>query len=90
MTLSLGPFDFDRVDFDVKGDVLYASVKGARPAAYVTETREGHTISFDPAGRVVGLTILNAKWLLDREGEITLTQVFKAEQIAPALAAEAR
>jgi hypothetical protein len=41
--------------------------------------------------RIVGLTVLNAKWLLDRDGHLTLTipeQVqTSADSLAPALLA---
>jgi hypothetical protein len=34
---------------------------------------EGHGIEYDEAGRVVALTLVNVRSLLDRDGEVTIT-----------------
>ena len=34
---------------------------------------EGHALRFDGRGSLVGVSILNARWLLDHEGEIRIT-----------------
>jgi hypothetical protein len=34
---------------------------------------EGHALRFDNAGNLVGVTILNAKWLLENEGGVVIT-----------------
>ena len=34
---------------------------------------EGHALRFDRHGDLVGVTIINARWLLDHDGAITLT-----------------
>jgi YD repeat-containing protein len=34
---------------------------------------EGHNVEYDAAGRVVAMTLTNVRWLLDRDGEITIT-----------------
>ena len=56
------------------------------------ESPEGHALRFDTDGRLVGLTIVGAKALLERDGHITVT--IPAERIdvdattlAPILAA---
>lgn len=41
----------------------------------------GH-LTFDEAGRVIGLTSINAKWLLERDGELVVT-VPEQVHIAP-------
>ena len=37
------------------------------------ESPEGHALCFDAGGQLVGVTIVGAKSLIDREGEITIT-----------------
>jgi hypothetical protein len=44
---------------------------------------EGHVLRFDATGRIIGLTIINAKWLLDRDGELIVTLPEQAH-VAPA------
>jgi len=34
---------------------------------------EGHNIEYDEAGRIVGMTLTNVRWLLDRDGQVTIT-----------------
>ena len=55
------------------GDVLYLSVTGDDKKAAVQETSEGHAVRLDRDGRVTHVTAVNAKWLLDRDGELTVT-----------------
>jgi hypothetical protein len=42
---------------------------------------EGHVLRFDAAGRIIGPTIINAKWLLERDGELVVTPQLRADQI---------
>jgi hypothetical protein len=35
-------------------------------------TPEGHAVRLDANREVIGITIVNAKWLLDRDGKITV------------------
>lgn len=60
-------------------------VPDAEPEAVTDATAEGHAISRDDQGRITGITIVNAKWLLERNGEITLTERIPASALAPAL-----
>ena len=54
--------------------MLYLSVARCegRPATALS-TPEGHNIEYDEAGRVVGMTLTNVRWLLDRDGQVTIT-----------------
>jgi uncharacterized protein YuzE len=61
------------VAYDTTGDVLYLHVGEPQPAAEAEETPEGHVLRYDASGRIVGLTIINARWLLDRQQPITVT-----------------
>jgi hypothetical protein len=64
---------FDDADYDAEGDVLYLHV-GASQEAEGEETPEGHVLRFEPGThRIVGLTVINARWLLDRDGRLTVT-----------------
>jgi uncharacterized protein YuzE len=66
--VKIGPLVFDHADYDPEGDVLYLHV-GAPRDAEGEETPEGHVLRFEPGTqRIVGLTVINARWLLDRDG----------------------
>lgn len=52
------------------------------------ETPEGHVLRFEPGTRrIVGLTVINARWLLDRDGRLTITIPETVEASADDLAA---
>ena len=72
-SVSVGGLVFDRADYDSEGDVSYLHVGAARPAARSEETPEGHVVRYDEAGRVIGLTIVNARFLFDRDGALRVT-----------------
>lgn len=69
----IGSHEFDHERYDADGDVLYLSVGPPRSAASTFATPEGHAVRLDPDGTVIGLTIVNAKWLLDRDGKLVVT-----------------
>jgi uncharacterized protein YuzE len=73
MTVTIGDITFDRVRYDAGGDVLYLHVGDPGDAVDFDESPEGHHLRFDADENLVGVTIVNAKWLLDQEGKITLT-----------------
>jgi uncharacterized protein YuzE len=82
---------FDHASYDAQGDVLYLHVGEPQAAADSEETPEQHVVRFDENGAAIGLTILGAKWLLDRDGAIAVTlpelQRVDAEELEPALRA---
>lgn len=80
--LKIGRYTFDHASYDVKGDVLYLAIGPPRAAATGEETPEGHVIRYDADNNVVGLTVINAKWYLDRDGALKLTLPAQFE-IAP-------
>jgi uncharacterized protein YuzE len=71
--IHLGPYAFDDVVYDAQGDVLYMSIGKPRPAADSPPSPEGHIIRFDENDELIGVTIVNAKWLLERDGELLVT-----------------
>jgi uncharacterized protein YuzE len=88
MTITIGTIKFDHVDYDADGDVLYLSVGEPREAADSYGTVEGHNVRYDETGRVIALTLVNAKWLLERDGEVhvTIPNRVSADALAPAMA----
>lgn len=87
MTVHVGPYEFDQVSYDGDGDVLYLR-RGERPEAVETfSTPEGHAVRMDHSGQVMGITIVNAKWLVERDGKITVTVPSLIETNAEDLAA---
>jgi uncharacterized protein YuzE len=73
MIVHVGPYEFDHVSYDRDGDVLYLR-RGERQEAVETYgTPEGHAVRLDGNGEVIGITIVNAKWLVDRDGKVIVT-----------------
>ncbi len=73
MTVTIGSLTFDHASYDARGDVLYLHLGDPQEAAGSEETPEGHVLRFDAGGEVIGLTIINAKWLLERDHAINVT-----------------
>jgi len=73
MTVQIGNLTFDRVRYDADGDVLYLHRGDPSDAVNFDASPEGHALRFDGQGDLVGVTILNTRWLLDHDGAIALT-----------------
>lgn len=91
VNVHIGPLVFDHADYDAASDVLYLHI-GAPREAEGEETPEGHVVRFEPGTqRVVGLTVIGARRLLDRDGRLIVTVPetveASADELAPALAA---
>jgi uncharacterized protein YuzE len=67
--------------------VLYLRCGEQQKAADTFGTPEGHAVRLDEQGEVIGITIVNAKWLLEREGKISITVPSLIEPDADELAA---
>lgn len=90
MSITIGPTTFDRVSYDGEADVLYRSVGDPGIAVGFEESAEGHALRYDEQGRLVGITIVSARYLLEREGAIVVTPPqlrVEADEIGPALVA---
>ncbi len=72
-TVTIAGVEFDRVVYDAGGDVLYLHVGDPGSAVDWDATPEGHATRYGPDGSLIGLTIVNARWLLEQEGRIVLT-----------------
>ena len=91
VNIRIGPVTFDHANYDADNDVLYLHVGEPREAEG-EETPEGHVLRYAPGSRhIVGLTVLGAQRILDREGElrVTIPESVKAsaDELAPAFAA---
>lgn len=73
MTVTIGNIDFNRVRYDAKGDVLYLHRADPADAVDFDASPEGHALRFDADGRLIGVTIINARRLLERDGKVVLT-----------------
>ncbi len=71
--VKIAGIEFDRVDYDREADVLYLHVGEPSTAVDFDGTPEGHATRYGPDGALVGLTIVNARRLLDEDGVIAIT-----------------
>lgn len=91
VNIRIGSVTFGLAHYDAESDVLDLHV-GEPKGTEGEETPEGHVLHFEPGTqRIVGLTVLGAQAILDRDGElrITMPELAKAsaDDLAPALAA---
>jgi hypothetical protein len=91
VNIRVGSVVFDVADYDAESDVLDLHVGEPREAEG-EETPEGHVLHFEPGTqRIVGLTVLGAQAILDRDGELRITMPEQAkasaDDLAPALVA---
>ena len=69
MSITIAGTAFERHQYDQRGDVLYLSFEHYEgPPGRALSTPEGHNIEY-----VVGMTLTNVAWLLDRDGQVTVT-----------------
>jgi hypothetical protein len=90
VNVTIGSFAFDHADYDAEHDVLYLHV-GQPEVGVGEDTPEGHVIRYSPGtDRVVGLTMLSPRYILERDGIVTVTIPGKGEtaveDLAPVLA----
>ena len=71
--LDIGGLIFERGNYDAENDVLYLGRTESNKAVWGEETIEGHGVHFNDEGGVIRLTIINAKWLLERDGYLKIT-----------------
>jgi len=73
MTVKIAGIEFDRIVYDAEGDVLYLHVGEPSGAVEFDESPEGHHLRYGPDGSLVGITLVNARWLLEQDGKIVIT-----------------
>jgi uncharacterized protein YuzE len=90
MKVKIDDLVFERANYDADGDVLYLTRGESNMAADAVLTPEGHGVRYSAEGNVIGVTIINARWLLERDGHITITVPHAvqvgADELASALA----
>ena len=59
--------------YEPSSDVLYLSSPEDNKTAAAQETPEGHAVRLGADGQVTHITAINARWLLDRDGELVAT-----------------
>jgi uncharacterized protein YuzE len=91
MSVTIADITFDRVEYDSDADVLYLHVGDPSTAVDFDETPEGHALRFDADGRLVGITLVRPKYLLDESGGLRITlpvpSDVSAGELTPALSA---
>jgi uncharacterized protein YuzE len=74
MSLTFAGIEFASSHYDPRGDVLYLTVSGYQgPPWDALCGDEGHNVEFDESGRVIAITIVGARWWLERDGELRIT-----------------
>jgi uncharacterized protein YuzE len=73
VSVKIGGIEFDNVSYYAKGDVLYVGVTGQGNAVDWGESAEGDGLSYAADGSLVGMTILNARTRLERDGKLVIT-----------------
>ena len=73
MSVRIGPHEFNHVRYDERGDVLYLAIDEPREASDSLLTPEGHVVRYDDGNAVIGVTLINAKWLYERDGQLVIT-----------------
>lgn len=86
MTIRIGQHEFDQVSYDDRGDVLYLGRSDSQACVVTDATPEGHAVQFDADGELVGLTVVNARWLVERDGKLVITIPERVETLASELA----
>jgi uncharacterized protein YuzE len=73
MTLrQISASDFDGIIYDERADVLYLTVGEPKEPAAREATEQGHLVSYDEDGKVIAITLVNAKWLAHHQGGVRL------------------
>jgi len=73
MSVKIGNLTFDRVRYDAEADVLYLHRADPKDAVELDASPEGHALRFNAEGELIGVTIVNARWLLEHEGAVKIT-----------------
>ena len=60
-------------NYDAEGDVLYLGRGDTNNASDAALTPEGHGVRYDDYGEVIGVTIINARRIVEQDGHLTIT-----------------
>ncbi len=73
MNVKIDNLVFDRANYDADGDVLYLARGTTSSASDAALTPEGHGVRYDADGEVIGVTIINARRIIEHDGHLTIT-----------------
>ena len=73
MPVTIAGIEFDNVFYDREVDVLYLHVGDPASAVDWDDSDEGDGIRYGRDGGLIGLTILNARRRLERDGKLVIT-----------------
>jgi uncharacterized protein YuzE len=74
MAITLAGINFNYHDYDPRGDTLFISIDGPLEKLHdARETPEGHIAEYDANGALIAIEFLNARRLLERDGELRVT-----------------
>jgi uncharacterized protein YuzE len=73
MIVKVGGIEFENVSYDREADVLYLWAGKPRRPAFDDASPEGHYLQFGQDGSLIAVTLVNARWILEQEGKITIT-----------------
>lgn len=89
MNVKIDDLVFDRGNYDADGDVLYLGRGKTCWASDAALTPEGHGVRYDDQGEVIGVTFINARRIIERDGHLTITLPHavrvEAEELSAAL-----
>jgi uncharacterized protein YuzE len=69
VSLRAGPYTFSYITYDAPSDVLYAALDAPRKGTR-SQTPESHFLRFDERGRFFGITLVNPRRQLERDGAV--------------------
>jgi uncharacterized protein YuzE len=82
MSITIAGISFADAHYDSRGDVLYLTALGYEgPPWDAHDSDEGHNVEFDASGRVIAITLVGARWWLERAGELRIT--LPSEHLTP-------
>lgn len=70
MSLRAGPYTFGYITYDAASDILHAAFERRRDLGRREPTPEGHLLRFDREDRFLGLTLVEPRAQLEREGGV--------------------
>jgi uncharacterized protein YuzE len=73
MSVTIGDVTFDHVEYDADADVLYLHVGDPRRAVAFDESPEGHALRFDADARLVGVTIVAVRQIVESGQHLIVT-----------------
>lgn len=73
LMIKIAGTEFDHHSYDEEADVLYLSVGQPQVPAETDATPEGHAVDYDADGNVIGMIIVNLRFLLERDRGLKIT-----------------